>query len=429
MTSQISTFYLFLNEPIIKLRSIRIENYESALIKPYSNDIKMKKYVPILLLLLAVFTSYAQEPKAQQVRSVAEVYHDMSWFKEQMKLWREEVTKNPENKEGWLNLYMAALRALPGSRGSGEDLKNHNASNVVEEIKEKFPDSFLYNYVQGAQLGCWNPKALDYLEKAYAKEPENVIAYSDYVVNYEVYDKPEKRKLINKKWFESSKYSIGLLNYHKNVLASLEPNAVIFTGGDNDSYPLWMLQDVKNMRTDITIINTSLAGITDYQNRIFSNLGIKLSASELEEFEKLNGGPDNIPARFLKMITVINEKTNRPIYLPTSFGGDIIKPIEKDLYLVGLVNRYSTEKIDNIALLKKHFLTDYHLDYLEHQNYVEHRQQWMDWINQGYIAGLLTLHKHFKTSNDLQNLEFCKKHIRLLAETSYHKEDLLEEIK
>jgi hypothetical protein len=78
---------------------------------------------------------------------------------------------------------------------------------------------------------------------------------------------PGQMVVKNYKYIDRSDNSFAL-NFAYNYLNSCESDAILFVSGDNETFPLWYLQEVRGYRTDVKIVNLALLNFDWYINQV-----------------------------------------------------------------------------------------------------------------------------------------------------------------
>lgn len=108
------------------------------------------------------------------------------------------------------------------------------------------------------------------------------------------------------------------------MLSGLEKNAILFTNGDNDTFPLWYVQYVEGVRTDIRVVNLSLLNTPWYVKQVTSiapKVPITLSdaqVNDLQAYRDSKTGQIVMPKDIAVQSIIQATGDTRPIYFAFS---------------------------------------------------------------------------------------------------------------
>lgn len=375
----------------------------------------MKKIIFVLALLSTVSVN-AQEKK--EVYSIVEEHHTLEWNQEQLKIWKLETEKNGLNANNWYNYYVSARNCRNLSMDEGErTIYRKLCAEITETLLKKLPESFEANYIKYWQDGN-NMKQDEHLLKAAKISPGDRRLFDDLMILHYRNEDAEKFKQSAVDMYNTNEFAPSMLNWAYNILSELDSNAILFTAGDNDTFTLWVAQQAKGIRTDVTIINTSLIRLPIFRDRIFKKLGIDPFEGEITHAD-----------RYALLSHIMNNKKVIPVYVSISAMHDFdTSEFEQNLYLNGLSYKYSAESYDNTSILRRNYEKRYMVDYLK-MSFSTHRMDGLalhfKWM---YASVLGQLYHIYSDSEDTDKAKEIADLIKIIAEGSPNENELLKMI-
>lgn len=379
-----------------------------------------------LLAILCLLSLSALAQKAEPIPGYSRVQYPVQWYKDQSAAWKKLVDKNEKDATAWYNYYKANRMLVfhDTSDKRSEEEKNKTIIRIIDDMGNAIPNTYEYN-LSKYMAGGGDEKLWPYLKKA-AELGEGRTEHYDFMINQgETTRDISMRDEYTKKKYDAGLVSAGMMYYNYNVMIGAEPNAILIAVGDNDTYPVWILQSM-GIRRDIHLINLSLVQIDSYRDKLFKELGIE--AWDMHWEATADEAKKRFESDFIKNIT--ENSKHYPVYITLTAAGykEGLKRIEDKLYLIGLAYKYSKAPIDNMAVMKKNFEQLYALDYLSKSFYKDISAELVKLINTNYIVPMLKLYDHYKTSGDVQRQEWIRGKLLDISRDSENEQDVKEHL-
>jgi hypothetical protein len=358
--------------------------------------------------------SLAQEP--ERVYRYCYTQESKEWYEKQTQLWEAELEENSDNSDSWYNYFFAARYA---TWGMVEDEREQLLNSIVDEIRGTIPDSYLYYY-----LKYYNgDRQVAFLEKALKLNPGCSDLYWEFIQYYELNGMKSLMKKYCEKLYLSNDIITSLYDYNFNALNSTERNSILFTNGDNDNYPAWVLQEAKDIRKDVTILNAhTVFVLRDYLKLKLNQMNLDINIDDLS---------DETNSTFIKelILAIKNKYPDIPIHIALTVYEDYYREVKDNLYLTGLVYTYSEEPIDNVSIIKKNLEQNLRLNYLEYDWYNEQHisRTMMNRYNTNYIPSFIELAKEYNLSGDSELALYWKNRALVIAKKA-NDESSIDEI-
>lgn len=392
--------------------------------KPYIRISHTVLITILTVLFSAAFSFEASAQKPETVHQLAFKGETFNFYKTQAEVWLKELDKDLSNEAAWYNYYKACRYSRMMFYSVYPDEASENwinkskafkkESNIIVLINTHVPNTFtaeLLNSNESLFNGKVNKDRALHLFNAYKINPNHPEIQDEVVTHYEILQDLEKRKEHNQHWFQLNSLPSVYLNYAYNMFMSIDDDAILFTGGDADTYSAWMVQDVMGIGQNVTVINSSLICLPEYRAKVFSKLGIPEITKSFDKEE--SNTMDNQQAILKYIIAQLGD--TRPIYTALTSHRELYQSMEDDFYLTGLARQYSKTNIDEIALLKRNFHKRFLVDYLRENFVYSIAEQNLNTISINYIPALLKLYMHYEISEEKESMEYIKSIIKQIS--------------
>ena len=369
----------------------------------------MKRTIILVYAIVCGAMGFAQ--KAETIESIVANSHETEWYAAQMEAWQKVIDANPQDQWAWRNLFRASYYhdSFTGGWGkSWEEQDKTKTADVIRQIEARFPDSFLSNLCKcrfALSADSIASRKGDFARRAVELMPENACAEDVEFLACRLWIAEPESPLVKELFTKSYKnryFPARIMQFNRNMLIGMEPNAIYFPNGDLDSAPMKMLQEALGERTDVTIINVSFLHADSFMEAIYKKLNIKPLTLNVQDYGKY--GEDWYKHYEAYIIMYLIKESGRPAYFsPTNPKTTIL---DKDsIYNEGLVLKYSPKPYNNFDVAMHNVKEVYHLEYLAEPDLLYDNWKTSEMTDMNHVTLLAHLILKFRKKGDQEQAE------------------------
>lgn len=251
--------------------------------------------------------------------------------------WFRIAESAPNDAAAWFNYYRSTRYIAEGSAG-------------FDELQKEL--DLIDDHMRKNVAGTWEQLIVEYwnsnrdveksgsLEAAYKLRPEDPITLRFMIGKDYLSGQTFKAVQMYSDWKATGDAPQSTEDYAYNVMQSLPKDAILFTNGEMDTYPLlFQLQQAGN--SSVKLISMLFCSRSANRTTLFKNAGIVL--------------PDNdvtspMDAEFIRRVAGANP--GKKIYVASTCGGEVLSGLSAQLYCTGLAFRYSADPLDHLNFLR-----------------------------------------------------------------------------
>ncbi len=254
-------------------------------------------------------------------------------YKEELKTTAPEYTDTPEgykaadddfNRADW----DASTQRSQRSPSAEQQMYMDQAVGYFEVAA---PASFEHHYFKYV-AGNHDTTLFYHLQEAEQLQPDNSDVHTQMAGYYVITDDTAQALVYIDKLIEEDRLKESAMDYSEDVLLSAPENGTLVTHGFDDGYGAYYVQNSSQLRSDVTLVSLDLLQSEAYRNKL-EKKGYSIPDTSL------------IDVQYLEKFCVQNPDKNIAISLTTP--KEYFLPIQRNLYVVGLLFEYHQEDYNN----------------------------------------------------------------------------------